>query len=67
MAKKTGRPSKFTDKLADEISLCGPKDRIRERLQDWKKSAVTTMMIGVSPFGPEESERNMEFMAEVVL
>jgi F420-dependent oxidoreductase-like protein len=55
------------DSLADEISLCGPKDRIKERLQDWRKSDVTTMMIGVSPFGPEVTASNMEFMSELVL
>ncbi|MBI1817960.1 MAG: LLM class F420-dependent oxidoreductase [Deltaproteobacteria bacterium] len=32
--------------LADEISLCGPADRIRERLQAWKKSGVTTLLAG---------------------
>ncbi|HUI27621.1 MAG TPA: LLM class F420-dependent oxidoreductase [Candidatus Kryptonia bacterium] len=34
------------DKLADEISLCGPVDRIRERLQAWKKCGVTTLLAG---------------------
>ncbi|MEW6269345.1 MAG: LLM class F420-dependent oxidoreductase [Thermodesulfobacteriota bacterium] len=34
------------DEFADEISLVGPKERIRERLQVWKKSAVTTILAG---------------------
>ena len=34
------------DAFADEISLVGPKERIRERLQEWKKSAVTTILAG---------------------
>ena len=34
------------DELADEISLCGPKERIRERLQAWKESPVTTLLVG---------------------
>ncbi len=55
------------DELADEISLCGPKERIKERLQEWKKSRVTTMMIGVSPFGEEVTRQNMEILAEAVL
>jgi F420-dependent oxidoreductase-like protein len=33
------------DQFADEISLCGPKDRIKERLADWEKSPVTTLMV----------------------
>jgi F420-dependent oxidoreductase-like protein len=34
------------DQFADEISLVGPKERIRERLQEWKKSKVTTILAG---------------------
>lgn len=33
------------DKFADEISLCGPKERIREKLQDWENSPVTSLLI----------------------
>jgi F420-dependent oxidoreductase-like protein len=33
------------DQFADEISLCGPKDRIKERLADWENSPVTTLMV----------------------
>ena len=31
--------------FADEISLCGPKDRIREKLADWKQSPLTSLLI----------------------
>jgi hypothetical protein len=34
------------DELADGIALCGPLDRIRERMQMWRDSPVTTMLIG---------------------
>ncbi|TXS95910.1 LLM class F420-dependent oxidoreductase [Parahaliea maris] len=33
------------DAFADEISLCGPKDRIREKLKDWENSPVTSLLI----------------------
>ncbi|HEY8515619.1 MAG TPA: LLM class F420-dependent oxidoreductase [Candidatus Binatia bacterium] len=36
------------DEFADEISLVGPKERIRERLQVWKKSPVTTILAATS-------------------
>lgn len=32
------------DELADEISLCGPPERIRERAQAWKDTPVTTLL-----------------------
>jgi F420-dependent oxidoreductase-like protein len=34
------------DELADEISLCGTADRIKDRLQAWIDSPVTTIMVG---------------------
>ena len=55
------------DALADEISLCGPVDRIKERLQDWKKSSVTTLMMGVSAFGEEMTRKHMRILSEAVL
>ena len=33
------------DEFADAISLCGPVDRIRERLDAWKASPVTTLLV----------------------
>jgi alkanesulfonate monooxygenase SsuD/methylene tetrahydromethanopterin reductase-like flavin-dependent oxidoreductase (luciferase family) len=33
------------DQFADEISLSGPPDRIRERIKDWENSPVTTLLI----------------------
>ena len=32
------------DALADEISLVGPPDRIRDRLAAWRESPVTTLL-----------------------
>ena len=36
------------DELADEISLCGPPGRIKERLDAWVKSPVTQLIVGSS-------------------
>lgn len=33
------------DTFADEISLCGPKERIREKLKDWENSPVTSLLV----------------------
>lgn len=54
------------DELADEISLSGPVDRIKERLQDWKKSPVTTLMIGRTE-SPEEDIQRLRQFAELLL
>ncbi len=49
------------DTLADEISLVGPKERIRERLQAWKDSPVTQINVGSS------DPATLRFMAEELL
>lgn len=33
------------DQLVDEIALCGPPDRIRDRLQAWKESRISTLVV----------------------
>jgi len=34
------------DEFADEISLSGPRERIAERLEAWRKTPVTTLLVG---------------------
>src|SRR5438132_25945 len=33
------------DALVDEVALCGPKERIREQVAEWKGSGVTTLLV----------------------
>ncbi|MCB1703352.1 MAG: LLM class F420-dependent oxidoreductase [Halioglobus sp.] len=36
------------DELADSLALIGPRDRIRERLQAWRDSRVTTLLVATT-------------------
>ena len=54
------------EQLVDEISLAGPEGRVRERLQDWKKTRVTSLLIGHSS-DFDLTVRNMEFLAKELL
>jgi F420-dependent oxidoreductase-like protein len=49
------------DRFADEISLVGPKERIRERLQEWKKTPITALLLG------SRDVETLRLMAELVL
>jgi F420-dependent oxidoreductase-like protein len=49
------------DELIDAIALCGPKERIAERLESWKASPITMMILGGA------SLEALEVMAELVL
>jgi F420-dependent oxidoreductase-like protein len=59
--KKAEAMAAIPDKLVDEIALVGPKERIRDRVQTWKKSPATSMLIGA---GQPEALR---LLAELVL
>ncbi len=39
--------SAIPNELVDDVALCGPKERIRERLELWKSSPVTTLNMGI--------------------
>jgi F420-dependent oxidoreductase-like protein len=43
--KKTEAEAAVPDALVDEVALCGPRERIRERLAEWKSSGITTLML----------------------
>ena len=47
--------------LADEVSLCGPRERIRDRLAAWRESPVGTMILAL---GQPDALR---MMAEIAL
>ena len=49
------------DELVDAVALCGPKERIKERLDLWKKSPVTTLNITVFDMN------TLRVMAELLL
>jgi hypothetical protein len=49
------------DALVDEVALCGPRERIAERLAIWRSSGVTTLICGAS------SDEALRVMAELAL
>lgn len=49
------------DQLVDEIALCGPRARIRERLAAWKESPVTMLNVGAA------DQETLRFLAEELL
>jgi len=59
--KRAEAIAKVPNQFADEISLCGPVDRIKERLEAWKETPVTTLLTGSQDVG------SMRTLAELVL
>ena len=50
------------DEFADEISLVGPPGRIKERLEAWKSSPVTTLTM--YPSSPDQMRQAAEIILE---
>jgi F420-dependent oxidoreductase-like protein len=44
--RKAEAEAAVPDALVDDVALCGPRERIRERLAAWKGAGITTLMIG---------------------
>jgi F420-dependent oxidoreductase-like protein len=59
--KKAEAMAAVPDALVDETALVGPKERVRERLQAWKASPVTDLLVGT----PQREA--LGFLAEQVL
>jgi F420-dependent oxidoreductase-like protein len=59
--KRAEAAAAVPDALADEISLAGSSARIRDRVQAWKKSPVTTILVG------SRDPAALRVMAEAVL
>ncbi|MGE0887002.1 MAG: LLM class F420-dependent oxidoreductase [Blastocatellales bacterium] len=59
--KKMEAMAAVPDELVDEVALCGPKERIAERLASWKTCGITTMICGTSDIG------TLRAMAELTL
>lgn len=49
------------DALVDEVALCGPRERIRDRLAAWKEAGVSTLICSTSDID------DVRTMAELVL
>lgn len=49
------------DELVDEVALCGPRERIAERLVAWKECGITTLICGA------EDIDTLRVMAELAL
>lgn len=59
--KRTEAAVAVPDQFADEISLVGPPERIKERLEAWKETPITSILVGT------HSKNKLRQVAELVL
>ncbi len=58
--KRTEAAVAVPDEFADEISLVGPPERIKDRLQAWKETPITSILVGT------HSKEKLRQVAELI-
>ncbi len=58
--KKDAAAAAVPNELADEVSLCGPRERIRDRLAAWREAPIGTMVLAL---GQRDAFRTMAELA----
>ena len=64
--KKDEAAAALPGELIDKVSLCGPKDRIKERLEAYRDAGVGTLMITPMSWTAEGRSEMMRVVAELV-
>ncbi len=63
--KKEEAAAALPPALIDTVTLCGPRERIRERLAVYKEAGVGTLMVTPMSFEPQERLRMVRELAEL--
>ena len=58
--KRTEAALAVPDQFADEISLVGPKERVKERLEAWRDTPVTSLLVST------QRKETLKEVAEIV-
>jgi F420-dependent oxidoreductase-like protein len=64
--KKDEAAAALPGDLIDKVSLCGPPDRIKDRLQAYRDAGVGTMIVTPMSFDPDERVRMVRQLAELL-
>ena len=63
--KKDEAAAALPDELIDLVTLCGPRDHVRDRLAAFRDAGVGTLTISVMAFTPEERIEQLRAVAEL--
>jgi F420-dependent oxidoreductase-like protein len=63
--KKDEAAAALPDELIDQVTLCGPQDRARERLAVYRDAGVGTLMVSPMAFEAGERLRQLRTVAEL--
>ena len=64
--KRDEAAAALPEELIDTVSLCGPPDRVRDRLAVYRDAGVDTLMISPMAFEAEQRKRTIRELAEML-
>jgi hypothetical protein len=48
------------------VTICGPRDRVKERLEVYRAAGVGTLIVSPMSFEPEQRKRTIRELAEML-
>jgi len=64
--KKEEAAAAIPAELIDLVTICGPRDRVTERLEVYRAAGVGTLIVSPMSFDPEQRKRTIRELAEML-
>jgi alkanesulfonate monooxygenase SsuD/methylene tetrahydromethanopterin reductase-like flavin-dependent oxidoreductase (luciferase family) len=64
--KKEEAAAAIPRELIDTVTICGPRDRVKERLEVYRAAGVGTLIVSPMSFEPEQRKRTIRELAEML-
>jgi F420-dependent oxidoreductase-like protein len=64
--KKEEAAAAIPPALIDQVSICGPRDRVKERLEVYRDAGVGTLIVSPMAFDPEQRRRTIRELADML-
>jgi F420-dependent oxidoreductase-like protein len=64
--KKEEAAAAIPAELIDQVAICGPRDRVKERLEVYRDAGVGTLIVSPMAFDPEQRRRTIRELADML-
>jgi F420-dependent oxidoreductase-like protein len=64
--KKEEAAAAIPPELIDLVTICGPRERVKERLDVYREAGVGTLIVSPMSFDPEQRKRTIRELAEML-
>jgi hypothetical protein len=64
--KKDEAAAAIPAELIDMVTICGPRDRVKERLGVYREAGVGTLIVSPMAFDPQQRKQTIRELAEML-